>query len=105
MRAEVVPGVLILLPACAGGVARAVEMYASLAGAELPDALSLAAGLGVTTVIVGISKVGGGLVDGARGGCFAWRGGGGGGGSPAPSPLPCPSAASPHTPCATQHLG
>lgn len=51
---------LILLPATTGGVERAVQMYADLAGAQVPGALATAAGLAVTSLIVGVGKVGSG---------------------------------------------
>ncbi|KAL4440328.1 hypothetical protein ABPG75_003329 [Micractinium tetrahymenae] len=57
VASEVVPGLLILLPAATGGIAKVLEMYGDLAGAQLPAFLPHVLALMVVSSIAGISKV------------------------------------------------
>ena len=67
--AEVIPGVLILLPATTGGIAKSLHMYAQMASAEVPEALPGVLALSITAAIAGIGKVGGAGRRGAGWGC------------------------------------
>jgi len=55
--AEVVPGMLILLPATTGGVAKALEMYSGMAQVNLPSFLPGVLALCTTALIAGAGKV------------------------------------------------
>jgi hypothetical protein len=53
----VVPGVLILLPATTGGIAKSLEMYCEVAGSAPPDFLPSLGALLITATIAGVAKV------------------------------------------------
>ena len=53
---EVVPGLLILLPATAGGVAKALEFYGQAAGVQLPETLPSVLALCLVAGIAGVGK-------------------------------------------------
>lgn len=57
VASEVVPGLLILLPAATGGIAKLLEMYGDLAGVTLPAFLPHVLALMVVSSIAGVSKV------------------------------------------------
>ena len=105
LGSEVVPGVLILLPAATGGIAKALALYAGVAGWDPPAALPAVAALLITSGLAGVSKVrvrGGGELGGAVNRARACGVGVGWGDargacahehrSPAPHPTPTPHA-------------
>lgn len=57
LASEVVPGLLILLPAATGGIAKLLEMYGDLAGVDLPAFLPHVLALMVVSSIAGVGKV------------------------------------------------
>ncbi|KAL4429002.1 hypothetical protein ABPG77_006041 [Micractinium sp. CCAP 211/92] len=57
VASEVVPGLLILLPAATGGIAKLLEMYGDLAGVTLPAFLPHVLALMVVSSIAGVSKI------------------------------------------------
>lgn len=57
LASEVVPGVLILLPATAGGIAKALGMYGDVAGVTLPEFLPAVLALMLTATMAGVGKV------------------------------------------------
>ncbi|PSC67853.1 ABC transporter ATP-binding permease [Micractinium conductrix] len=57
LASEVVPGLLILLPATAGGVAKALEFYGQAAGVQLPETLPSVLALCLVAGIAGVGKV------------------------------------------------
>lgn len=57
LASEVVPGLLILLPAATGGIAKLLGLYGDLAGVELPTFLPHVLALMVVSTIAGVSKV------------------------------------------------
>lgn len=57
LATEVVPSMLILLPATTGGIAKALEMYSGMAQVTLPDFLPSVLALCTTALIAGAGKV------------------------------------------------
>lgn len=58
LGSEVVPGLLILLPAATGGIAKTLEAYCELAGLGAPPALPAALALGVASLLAAFAKLG-----------------------------------------------
>jgi hypothetical protein len=57
LATEVVPGMLILLPATTGGITKALEMYSGMAQVTLPEFLPGVLALCITALIAGAGKV------------------------------------------------
>ena len=80
LASEVVPGVLILLPATTGGITKSLQMYCDMAGSQAPEFLPGILALLITASIAGVGKVGtrgrGGLLEGGllAGGRAGWSG-------------------------------
>lgn len=54
---EVIPGLLILLPAATGGIAKTIQVYCSLAGIDPPQSISQAIALGIAALLAAFAKV------------------------------------------------
>jgi hypothetical protein len=57
LGSEVGPGLLILLPAATGGIAKTLEAYCQLAGLGAPRALPAALALGAASLLAAFAKV------------------------------------------------
>ncbi|EFN54080.1 hypothetical protein CHLNCDRAFT_136198 [Chlorella variabilis] len=57
LASEVVPGVLILLPATTGGITKSLQMYCDMAGSQAPDFLPGILALLITASIAGVGKI------------------------------------------------
>lgn len=58
LGSEVIPGLLILLPAATGGIAKTLDMYCAMAGVQPPPFLPPATALTVAACLAAISKMG-----------------------------------------------
>lgn len=54
---EVIPGLLILLPAATGGIAKTIQVYCSLAGIEPPQSIPQAIALGIAALLAAFAKI------------------------------------------------